>query len=236
LADGVVITMIGRGQSDFARFPSFAARLYASLTRGRAIYEQQREIASDLAVRVDHGRILDVGTGPGYLLLELRRLNRSLELFGLDISPAMVDLARRNLPEHDAVIKLGSIQFAPFDDNFFDLITCTGSFYLWDQPVDCLNDVFRILKPGHAAILFETYRDCDRNAVRRAIAGNLRDENLARRLIAPRLFSKQLAMTYDTKEMETIFRKTRFARSYAMERIALAGVPAWVRIGLHKHL
>ena len=195
---------------------------------------QYAEIASDLAAHVDHGRILDVGTGPGYLLTELHQLNPSLNLFGLDISPAMVDLARRNLPGHDAIIKLGTIQDAPFDDNFFDLITCTGSLYLWDQPVDCLNDVFRILRPGHSAVLFETYRDCDRNAVHRAIASNLRAENFARRLIAPRLFLEQLGMTYDANEMETIIRQTRFARSCAIERISLAGVPAWLRISLCK--
>lgn len=228
--------MTGRGQSEFVRFPAFAARLYGSLTRGTAIQQQHREIAHDLAARVDRGRILDVGTGPGYLLLEFHRLNPSLELFGLDISPAMVDLARRNLPGHSAVIKLGSIQYAPFDDNFFDLITCTGSFYLWDRPVDGLNEVFRILKPGHSAVLYETYRNCDSDAVRRAIEVNVRGETFARRLFAPRFFARQLRMTYDTNEMETIIRATRFAPSYAIERIFLAGVPAWLRISLCRNL
>jgi hypothetical protein len=67
--------MTGRGQDDFVRFPGFAARLYGNLTRGRAVQQQHREIASDLALRIRRGRVLDVGTGPGYLLIELYHLN-----------------------------------------------------------------------------------------------------------------------------------------------------------------
>jgi ubiquinone/menaquinone biosynthesis C-methylase UbiE len=226
--------MTGRGQDEFVRFPGFAARLYANLTRGRAIQQQHREIASELASRIERGRVLDVGTGPGYLLIELHRLNPSLELFGLDISRAMVDLARKNLSGLGVDVRLGAIQNAPYDGNFFDLVTCTGSFYLWDEPRAGLNEIFRILKRGRSAFLFETYRDCDRPSVRKAVRNNLRDESLVRRVIAPRLFLKQLLMTYDRSEVAAIVQQTRFTGSHVIERIALAGVPAWLRITLTK--
>lgn len=226
--------MTGRGQNDFVRLPGFAARLYGSLTRTSAIQQQHREIASDLASRLDRGRVLDVGTGPGYLLLGLHRLNPAFELFGLDISPAMVDLAQRNLSGLAPEIRVGAIQQTDFADDFFDLITCTGSFYLWDQPQDCLNEVYRILRPGRQAVLFETYRDCDRKSVASAIAANLRHENPLRRAVARRLFTKQLEITYRTSEIAAIISETRFAFSHTIERISLARVPAWLRITLTK--
>jgi ubiquinone/menaquinone biosynthesis C-methylase UbiE len=43
------------------------------------------------------GSILDIGTGPGWLLLELRRLSPELELVGVDISRAMVTTAQDNM-------------------------------------------------------------------------------------------------------------------------------------------
>jgi ubiquinone/menaquinone biosynthesis C-methylase UbiE len=226
--------MTDRGQDDFVRLPRFAARLYGSLTRGRSIQQQHGEIASYLASRIERGRVLDVGTGPGYLLIELHWGNPSLELFGLDISRAMVKLAQKNVSGLGIDVRLGTIQNAPFDDNFFDLVTCTGSFYLWDQPQDGLDEMFRILKPRRSAFLFETYRDCDQASVLKAVERNLSKESLLRRVIAPRLFMKQLQMTYETGEIAGRIQQTRFARSYAIERIALAGVPAWMRITLAK--
>jgi ubiquinone/menaquinone biosynthesis C-methylase UbiE len=226
--------MTGRGQDEFVRFPGIAARLYGSLTRGRAIQQQHGEIAFDLVSRIQRGRLLDVGTGPGYLLIELHRLNPALELFGLDISQSMVDLARVNVAGLGIDIWQGAIQKAPCDDNFFDLVTCTGSLYLWDEPQSGLDEVFRILKPDRSAVLFESYRDCDRASVLKAVDGNLRGEALMRRMIAPRLFLKQLRMTYATSEILAMVQQTRFAGSHAIDRIALAGVPAWLRITLTK--
>lgn len=228
------LAMIGRGQTDFARFPSFAARLYSSLTRTRAIQEQHREIASYLASKIDRGRVLDIGPGPGCLLFELHRCSPAFDLFGLDISQSMVELARSQLSGTGVEILQGDIRQTRFESSFFDLVSCTGSFYLWDQPRECLEEVFRILKPHRSAYLFETYSDCERSEVIAALKANLKDENLVRRMIAPRLFLNQLKMTYKTSEIDAIIQQTSFANSFATERIRLTGVPAWLRITLER--
>jgi ubiquinone/menaquinone biosynthesis C-methylase UbiE len=226
--------MSDRGQQSFLRLPGFAARLYDSLTHIGAVQLQHREIACDLASRIVRGRILDVGTGSGRLLFELRQLSPAFELYGLDISASMVKLARTQLSGHGIEIRQGGIQNSGYDNNFFDIVTCTGSFYLWDSPQECLEEVFRILKPQQSAYLFETYRDCDKGEVRKAMKTNLAGENLVRRALAPRFFMKQLGMTYQTAEVAAIIRQTRFAPSYAIDPIRLGGLPAWLRIRLTK--
>lgn len=226
--------MASRGQSSFVSLPGFAAKLYNRLTQTRAFQIQQREIAADLASRLDRGRILDIGAGPGRLLFELHQLNPALELFGLDISASMVELARQRLSGITADLRLGEIQHTSYEDNFFDMVTCTGSFYLWDHPRESLEEIFRILKPHQSAILFETYADCDRRAVRKAIRTNLRGENLVRKALAPRFFMKQLRMTYRVDEVSGIVQQTSFAASNVIDRIVLAGLPAWLRIRLTK--
>lgn len=226
--------MAGRGQRSFVSFPLFAARLYDSLMRKKMMRRQYQEIASDLVSRIDFGRILDVGTGPGRLLFEIHQLNPALELFGLDISASMVEIARRHLSGLGADVRRGDIRQSDYEENFFDVVTCTGSFYLWDFPKECLEEIFRILKPRQSAYLFETYRECDRNAVRRAMSMNLEQESLFTRMLAPRLFMKQLRMTYKTTEIAEIIEQTRFAHSYTIDHISLTRTPAWLRIRLIK--
>lgn len=212
--------------------PGFAARLYNRLVQTKAIERQQREIAQDLVSRIPRGRVLDVGTGPGKLLCEVHQLNADIELFGLDISEAMVQLARENLAGMRADIRLGDIRNTDYKDNFFDLVTCTGSFYLWDDPIDGLREIFRILKAGCSAILFETYRDFNELEVRRSLKTNLASEGLARRLITPVFLKRQLRMTYSVEALAGIIKDSPFANRYAIEKIRLGGLPAWLRVEL----
>ena len=226
--------MRGRGQQSFVKLPRFAARLYENLTATAGIQCQQREIAAWIAARRASGRLLDLGCGPGGLLLELRHAAPGLRLYGLDISSAMVERALARLAGQMIEVRQGDARASGFPDNFFDAITSTGSFYLWDEPVACLNEIFRILQPGRNAWLFESHSDCDREAAQQAVRANLRGENLPRRLLAPRFFAKQLAMTYREAEIAEIVCCSRFASCFRLDRTALAGVPAFVRLELVK--
>ena len=228
--------MRGRGENQFRRLPGFAAKLYDRLTRARAFEVQLREIARDLASRIDQGRLLDIGTGPGRMLLEIHRLKPDLELFGIDIADSMVRQARRNLTGIRVDLRPGSIRHTDFESDFFDLVTCTGSFYLWNYPGECLEEVFRILKQGRSAYFFETYQDFDAAEFREALRANLRQESLLRRLISPLFLKKHLKMTYQTDAVAEIVKQSSFANSYSLEKIALAGLPIWLRVKLTKNL
>ena len=226
--------MKGRGQESFVSLPSFAARLYNNLTQTGAIERQHQEIARDLVSRIERGRMLDIGTGPGKLLFEVHRLNPGIELFGLDISEAMVQLASENLEGINVNIQCGDVRHTNYEDDFFDIVTCTGSFYLWDHPEECLEEVFRITREGRSAYLYETVRDFNESQVREALKANLEGESLLRRLIAPAFLMRQLRMAYRTGEIADIIRRTHFAESCTMDHVSLGGLPAWLRIQLTK--
>lgn len=226
--------MTGRGQQDFIRLPGLAAWLYASLTQIESIQRQHHEIALRLTTRIDSGRILDVGTGPGFLLAEVHRLKPAIELHGMDISPAMIELAGKRLGDVPADLRVGDIRKTDYPDQFFDIVTCTGSFYLWDEPEKGLTEVHRILKTGGLALLFETYRDHDAQAVRTAIHQNLRRENVLRRIVSPRFLMQQFQMTYSTVEIADIVKRTPFANNFVIEKIILGGLPAWLGIQLSR--
>jgi ubiquinone/menaquinone biosynthesis C-methylase UbiE len=208
--------------------------MYELLTQTRAIQLQQQEIAQRLTRHIQVGRLLDIGTGPGFLLREVHNLNRGIELFGLDISDAMVALARKNLSDLNVDVRLGNIRKTDYEDDYFDLVTCTGSFYLWDEPVASLNEMYRILKPGSASILFESYRDYDEAALEQALRQNLGDEPLVRRMVSPFFLKKQLCMTYSVEETTCIIQQTFFAEPFDIEKVTIANLPVWMCITLRK--
>lgn len=226
--------MSSKGEGSFVNLPRFGARLYDSLTRTRPIEALFKEVGQYVASKIRHGRLLDVGAGPGRLLFEIYRLNPEIELFGLDISDSMVQLAKKNLSGIRADLRQGNIRSTNYESNFFDVVTCTGSFYLWNHPKECLEEIHRILKENQSAYLFETYRDFDNGEFRRTLKANLQKENLFRRLITPFFLKKQLKMTYQTDEVAEIVRHTSFADTYTIDKITLSGLPIWLRITLTK--
>jgi ubiquinone/menaquinone biosynthesis C-methylase UbiE len=226
--------MKSRGESQFLNFPRFAAGLYSRLTGTRSLQQQYREIAAILMKTVRDGRLLDVGTGPGWLLLEIHKQNTGLQLYGLDISQAMVELARQNLAGVTSNLELANVCATRHAENCFDTVVCSGSFYLWDQPEQGLDEIHRILKPGCSAHLFETNQDYDRKAYKAGLKANLKKEVLAMRLFGPFLLAKALSMAYRPAEVESIVGRTHFAGNCRIENVALVGLPTWMHIQLTK--
>lgn len=162
----------------------------------------------DLTSRIETGRILDLGTGPGYLLAEIHRLGPEIELYGLDISSAMVELAKQRLRNIPADLHVGDVRKTDYPDQFFNIVARTGSFYLWDEPEEGLAEIHRILKSGGSALTYETYRDRNEQEVRKAIRENLCHANWLGRVISLCFLMRQFQMTYTTGKVEEIIKKT----------------------------
>ena len=74
----------------------------------------------------------------------------------------MVEQASRNLADIKVELQYGNIRATNYKSDYFDLITRGGSFYLWDNPVEGLEEIYHILKLGGSANLYETHRDIDK--------------------------------------------------------------------------
>ncbi len=71
-----------------------------------------------------HGRILDLGCGPGRCLAALKRAFPASELTGLDLSPFMLELARDRLAAGGgASLVHADARETPFEERTFDAIT-----------------------------------------------------------------------------------------------------------------
>lgn len=105
-------------------------------------------------------KILDVGCGTGNLLLEIGKDHSSFELYGIDISPKMIQIANSKIGKLTNVkFQIGSGDSLPFESNCFDFVVCSHSLHHHPKPEKSLAEMTRLLKPGGTLILVDGFTD-----------------------------------------------------------------------------
>jgi SAM-dependent methyltransferase len=89
-------------------------------------------------------RVLDVASGPGYVAA--KAAERGASTIGVDISEAMISLARRLHPQIE--FRRGDVEDLPFPDGAFDAVV--GNFIMLHvgRPEEAAAEFVRILVPG----------------------------------------------------------------------------------------
>ncbi|NJN15368.1 MAG: arsenite methyltransferase [Oscillochloris sp.] len=95
---------------------------------------------------------LDLGSGGGLeVLLASRQVGSEGFVYGLDMTDAMLETARRNAEKADArnvSFLKGDIEAIPLPDQSVDVILSNCVINLAPDKGQVLNDAFRVLKPG----------------------------------------------------------------------------------------
>lgn len=120
-------------------------------------------------------RVLEVGYGPGHGIRMLTRLDKGIDVTGVDHSMEMLLMAeRRNrkaIHNGHVHLGLGSVMQLPFADNSFDRAMSVNCIYFWDDPVHGLRELYHVLRSG--GCLAVTVRDRRREAYSRFNAEEL---------------------------------------------------------------
>jgi len=94
-------------------------------------------------------RLLDVGCGDGILGMLVR--NRFDEIYGVDISDKAIEAAqRRGIKAYKVNL---NVEGLPFEDDYFDSLTCLATLQLIYDIIFALREFHRVLKPGGEIIL-----------------------------------------------------------------------------------
>jgi ubiquinone/menaquinone biosynthesis C-methylase UbiE len=136
--------------------------LYDRMARGSLMGLIYQRFSRDLAASLPPGtRLLDVGTGPGYLLKYLGRVRPDLSLWGLDFDPAIIRRARRRAMTPPAAPRwlVADACGLPFPAGVFGQVVATFSFHIWPCPVTGLQELRRVLAPGGRAWVYELLRE-----------------------------------------------------------------------------
>lgn len=97
---------------------------------------------------------VDLACGTGDVTLALAARFPSATITGVDLTPAMIELARARNPHPRVSFRAADMCRTGLPDGWADMVT--GSYALRNAPVldDALNEIRRLLKPGgHAAFL-----------------------------------------------------------------------------------
>ncbi len=105
---------------------------------------------------LDTGIAVDVGTGPGWLGMELAKITH-MEITFFDVSEAALEESKQNVAaaQVDNIVSFlqGDVHHMPIRDNFADFVMSRGSLCFWENPSQGLREVERIIKPGGVAIV-----------------------------------------------------------------------------------
>jgi len=121
-------------------------------------------------------RVLDIGCGYGPDLLAMSRLGAG-ELFGLDISPSAVKLAREILRDQNAHLLVADALALPFRDGCFDVVSASHMLHHHPWPLVSLivSEVARVLRPGGALVVREPCPSDERAALLAEVVEVLHD-------------------------------------------------------------
>lgn len=90
-------------------------------------------------------KLLDVGCGTGPMISLLSRKYPDKQYTGLDLTPAMIEEAKKNaIPNADFIV--GDSENLPFQDDTFDAIICANSIHHYPNPQAFFNGVKRCLR------------------------------------------------------------------------------------------
>ncbi|WP_114820601.1 class I SAM-dependent methyltransferase [Chryseobacterium sp. KLBC 52] len=146
----------------------------------------------------DEQQILEIGHGNAAHLKSLMSLAKNLRYTGIDISETMHNEAKRLNKEFEseADFVLYEGKRLPFRDRSFDKIFTVNTVYFWENPVEFLNEIYRVLKDDGTFVLTFGQRE----------------------------FMEKLPFTeydftlYSNSEMEELVSKSQFKRMKTSER------------------
>lgn len=119
-------------------------------------FNQSRKKSVDLLEIKSSDRVLIIGAGTG---LDLKYMPVGCEVTATDITPSMVErIKKRNIGlQHTLTATIMDGQALAFADNSFDKIILHLILAVIPNPVACLKEAERVLKPGGQIAVFDKF-------------------------------------------------------------------------------
>ena len=123
---------------------------YYDFVFGNLMRKMQMRIAKFAKIK-GNSRVLDAGCGTGNFLIVLEKYN--LELYGIDITKEMLEIAKHKLKR--AKLKLVSAEKLNFKDNYFNYVFSIDAFHHYSNKERALGNFYRILKKNGKLIIVD---------------------------------------------------------------------------------
>jgi ubiquinone/menaquinone biosynthesis C-methylase UbiE len=133
------------------------ARVLAPIL-GRLYRRVAEDVAEELADLGKNRRatIVDLGCGPGDLVVTLSRRLHDARIAGLDLSPSMLLWASRHATTDGRLrFIVGDAANLPFANASVDLVVSTLSLHHWTEPAAVFAEIARVLRPDGVALIYD---------------------------------------------------------------------------------
>lgn len=116
-----------------------------------------QHIVERFALASRKGLGIDLGSGPGHLIIELARRTERMEWINADINPHYFPyfLAKARQAGLDSRVQavVADAHALPFGDDAADIVVSRGSFQFWEDKEKAFSEIYRVLKPGGKAFI-----------------------------------------------------------------------------------
>ncbi len=201
--------------------------IQASETRLAPVYGPlAQQLVADLSLDGKTGTGIDLGSGPGTLIVELCARTK-MHWINADINPHFFPYFLQQAEKHGCGGQVSAVQAdaqaLPFRDDYADVIVSRGSFWLWRDKIKAFGEIRRVLKLGGVAY------------IGRGFSENLSPE-VAKTLREGKGEGPQYDVVATTEELHAIMRTLRI-KDYRIIRPKLdnkAGINYGVRVEFYK--
>ena len=140
------------------RIPGPLASSYEKATR-RVIGSYYSRVADEIVASFRKGSLLDLGTGPGYLPIEIVKRAPQIKIIGIDLSRKLIQMAQANALKaglsNNLNFMTGNSARLKFKDESFDMVISTGMLHSLKDPVRVMGEIYRVLKKGREAWIYD---------------------------------------------------------------------------------
>lgn len=99
-------------------------------------------------------KILDVGCGTGKKILRINNEYQDCELYGIDMSEKMIEIAKENIFQSQNIINFIKVDFIKFNvEKKYNVIIFNYVLHHMDNPTQAIEKAFQLLEPNGLIII-----------------------------------------------------------------------------------
>nr|MDO8083012.1 class I SAM-dependent methyltransferase [Candidatus Freyarchaeota archaeon] len=144
-----------RAELYFRRRSKVTKRVYEPFAREIVNYVEKYDPNDKLTV-------LDLGSGPGLLSFEIKKIKNHYKIICIDPSDNMLEIAKNKAEEwgiKDFGVKIGSAERIPLPDETVDVIVSLDSVHEWRDLEKGIKEIYRVLREEGIFVVRDSNRE-----------------------------------------------------------------------------